>query len=214
MISVLLGCPDTPQLESFASILSSLDDIRITGSAATLEELAALSCSRDSDLILLAFFPDLHTGRARASLSALCSRHRILAILPCENPLLLNHIISSGITGFISSSSALSELVDSIRAVARGKRVVGMDFPIQAILSAQPETPATAAEPVVAENRLTSREKSVLSLLSDGLSNKEIAGKLHLSVRTIEMHLHNSYAKLQVQSRLQAVVKYRCLAGK
>ena len=54
---------------------------------------------------------------------------------------------------------------------------------------------------------LTEREKDVLSLLSYGLTNKEISNKLHISIHTTKAHLESIYLKLEVQNRLQAVVK-------
>lgn len=111
-------------------------------------------------------------------------------------------------------SCTLAQLIESIRKVAHGKCVMDLNFSIKNFFDEQPDSLSDIAEPFIRDEVLTLREKEVLSLLSDGLTNKQIASKLHLSIRTVEMHLHNSYAKLNVQSRLQAVVKFNYLAKK
>jgi LuxR family maltose regulon positive regulatory protein len=58
---------------------------------------------------------------------------------------------------------------------------------------------------------LSGREMEVLSLIAEGLSNREIAQRLHLSISTVKVHTHNIYGKLDVNSRTQAVARARTL---
>lgn len=107
-----------------------------------------------------------------------------------------------GAAGIILETSSLEEMLDAIRQVARGD----VYFP-QLLAKSIADTPDTqrslAQQPV---EPLTDREREVLQLLAQGLSNKEIAQKLYVSVRTVEGHLANIYGKLQVKSRIEAVL--------
>ena len=107
-----------------------------------------------------------------------------------------------GAAGIVLETSSLEEMLDAIRQVARGD----VYFPrllaksIADTLDSRHSPAHQLVEP------LTDREQQVLQLLAQGLSNKEIAQKLYLSVRTVEGHLANIYGKLQVKSRTEAVL--------
>lgn len=99
----------------------------------------------------------------------------------------------------ILETSSQHELLDALRQTVRGEPY----FP-RALTDAVAARTAVAAPALV--EPLTDREREVVALLAQGLSNKDIAQKLYLSVRTVEGHLANIYGKLQVRSRTEAVV--------
>jgi two-component system, NarL family, nitrate/nitrite response regulator NarL len=109
-------------------------------------------------------------------------------------------LAEAGISGFVGSDSSLAELVATIRAQARGD------------LLCSPRTAgillrhvATLASGTPAGDRLTARERDVASLLTDGLSNKQIGVRLQIALPTVKQHVHHILGKLGVARRAEAV---------
>lgn len=111
-------------------------------------------------------------------------------------------LLRAGATGFVSRDASVGDLSRAIIAAGRGEIVLPPEMATQALVAlARGET-----EPQKPEVSLTDREQEVLNLLAKGLTNKDIAQSLILSVRTVEAHLHNIYGKLDVASRTEAAL--------
>ena len=93
-------------------------------------------------------------------------------------------------------------MLDAIRQVARGESYWPPEL-AQQVVSSLANTESSRVSLI---EPLTDREREVLQLVAQGLSNKDIAQKLYLSVRTVEGHLANIYGKLQVKSRTEAAL--------
>lgn len=111
-------------------------------------------------------------------------------------------LLQTGAAGVLSRDATLPELVQALVAAGRGEIVLPPSLATRALLAlargelrSQPQVEA-----------LTERERDVLTLLAQGMTNKNIAQSLFLSVRTIEAHLRNIYGKLGVASRTEAVL--------
>lgn len=107
--------------------------------------------------------------------------------------------------GLFSRQEGPASLGVAIRQVARGQEYLSPSLAL-ALLQQREEQGQTADATSVDFAALTEREQQVLRFLAQGLSNKEIAARLYLSVRTVEGHLANAYAKLDVHSRTEAAV--------
>jgi len=111
-------------------------------------------------------------------------------------------LLQVGASGVLSRDATVPELTQALVATSRGEIVLPPTFATRAL--------AALARGEVHSKRsfetLTDRERDVLSLLSQGMTNKDIAQSLFLSVRTIEAHLRNIYSKLDVNSRTEAVL--------
>jgi DNA-binding NarL/FixJ family response regulator len=106
-----------------------------------------------------------------------------------------------GASGIVLETASVEDLLDALRQVARGETYLPPLISKQVVSSLSAQTPfSQLIEP------LTDREREVLSFIVQGLSNKDIAQKLYLSVRTVEGHLANIYGKLQVKSRTEAAL--------
>ena len=110
--------------------------------------------------------------------------------------------LAAGAAGTVLETSSLPELLDAIRQTARGDAYFPPALKKEVLDPALGDSslPGLSIEP------LTEREREVLRWLAQGLSNKDIAQKLYLSVRTVEGHLANIYGKLQVKSRIEAAL--------
>lgn len=111
--------------------------------------------------------------------------------------------VEAGGAGFILKSASLEEYAATIRAVARGEKV------LPAVMTASLFT--QILESAIESGRgipdsaiqLTGREKQIVDLIAQGLSNKEIAARLHIATHTVKSHVHNILEKLALSSRLQ-----------
>jgi DNA-binding NarL/FixJ family response regulator len=115
----------------------------------------------------------------------------------------LHDFVNAGASGFIAKDATLDAFVSTVRWVASGTDVLPSAL-TRTLFShiaklALDRKPAEVAEAV----RMTARERVVFDLIADGLSNKEIAQRLHLATNTVKGHVHNILEKLALHTRLQ-----------
>ena len=111
--------------------------------------------------------------------------------------------VEAGGSGFILKSAGLQDYVETIRAVARGGKVLPPTLTASLftqIVESALESDAGIPDCAI---RLTDREKEIVELISEGLSNKEISARLHIATHTVKSHVHNILEKLALSSRLQ-----------
>jgi DNA-binding NarL/FixJ family response regulator len=119
----------------------------------------------------------------------------------------LQELLRAGAAGYVLKQSAPSELLQAIRAAAAGGQY------LDSTLTARVTAKYLAAEKKTkSESAVSERESEVLRLIASGYSNKEIAARLALSVKTIEAHKANAMRKLGLTGRID-IVKYAVLQG-
>jgi DNA-binding NarL/FixJ family response regulator len=111
--------------------------------------------------------------------------------------------LSAGATGYILKRSPPEELLEAIREVHGGGSAMSSSIARKVVASFQKTSPRAAGE-----THLSPREQGVLDCLARGLTYKQIADQLGISIETIRTHLKRIYHKLHVQSRTEAVAKY------
>lgn len=111
--------------------------------------------------------------------------------------------VRAGASGFIMKHASQDEFFETIRAVAGGGQVLPHAL-TTSLFEQIARRAAKLPAPVIIESvRLTNREQQVVALLGEGLSNKEIATRLHIAVHTVKSHVHNVLEKLALRSRLE-----------
>lgn len=125
----------------------------------------------------------------------------VMEVVPMQEGIV--EFIRAGVSGFITKDATLAEFVGTIRTVAAGGSVLPPHY--AGTLFSHIAARGLRGDPqdFVAAVRLTSRERDVMGLIGAGLSNKEIAGQLDISVQTVKCHVHNILEKLALRSRLQ-----------
>ncbi len=109
------------------------------------------------------------------------------------------------VTGLMSRDESPAALGIAIRQVARGEQYLSPSLATAILQKRQSKSSLTESQKSVIES-LTAREREILELLAQGLSNKIIAARLYLSVRTVEGHLANIYSRLGVHSRTEVML--------
>ena len=121
----------------------------------------------------------------------------------------LQELLRAGVSGYVLKQSAPTELLQAIRAAAAGRQYLDSALTARvtaAFLGTPHKRKAQPAAPV------SERESEVLRLIASGYSNKEIASRLSLSVKTVEAHKANAMRKLDLTGRID-IVKYAILQG-
>jgi len=122
---------------------------------------------------------------------------QVLAVSMHTNVLTIKQILSAGASGYMSKTSSFDEMVQAILAVYEGKHYIAEDIKNQI---AEQLLGEPANNPVNRINSLTKRELEIISMIREGLSSHDIALKLFISQRTVEVHRYNIFKKLNVSN--------------
>jgi DNA-binding NarL/FixJ family response regulator len=121
----------------------------------------------------------------------------------------LQELLRAGVSGYVLKQSPPTELLQAIRAVAAGRQYLDSALTARVTARFVAHDPDKSGKPAVT---LTDREAEVLRQIAAGYSNKEIAARLSLSVKTVEAHKANAMRKLDLKGRID-IVKYAILQG-
>jgi len=187
-------------------ILSSEPDLQIVGEAG--DGGAAIEAARrlDPDVILLDIrMPNVDGIEATRAIVASGSRARVLVLTTFDLDEYVYGAIRAGASGFLLKDVRPPDLIDAIRLVARGNALLGPTV-TQRLLARFADSDAGTGDAASALESLTDRERVILCLLAEGLSNAEIAAELVISESTVKTHVSNLLHKLNVRDRVQAVI--------
>ena len=197
MIRVLVA-DDHPIVRSgIVALLESADDLVVVGTASTGLEAVELALELGPDIVLMDLrMPGIDGDEATARILAARSDIRVVVLTTYETDASILTAIEAGASGYLLKAAPQEEILAGIRSVARGE--VALAPSIAAMLVNRVKQPAIS---------LSAREKEVLALVSDGLSNPAIAKRLFLSEATVKTHLLHAFEKLEVSDRTRAVTK-------
>lgn len=196
MISVLLVDDHLVVRAGLRALLASQPDIEVVGEAETGEDAVTQASVHSPDLVMM----DLALGEGVDGVEAI---RRIRAVRPDQPVLVFTtydtdadvvRALDAGAIGYLLKDSAPRDLFAAVRGAVEGRSVLSP--PVAARVVAKMRRPDQA---------LTVREAELLTLLADGLTNRELGRRLHISEATVKTHLAHIYAKLGVDSRAAAV---------
>ena len=190
-----------------ASVLSDEEDIHVVGTAITIEEaLDKLKMSRCNMVLVAATLENDSALQLTESVAVSFPDTKVLVIgVPKSEDVILQYVMA-GASGYVLQNVPAEKLLDNVRAAHDDKALISPT--VAAVLMEQvAELSHISAQyeldPEVVET-LTPRERDVLSLIGDGMTNQEIASQLVIEVGTVKNHVHNILKKLDVTSREEA----------
>ena len=209
-VSVVLADDQALMRMGFRMVLEAEEDITVVGEASDGTSALAQARALHPDVILMDVrMPGMNGIEATERIAQECPGTRVLILTTFDLDEYAFAGLRAGASGFLLKDTRPTELAEAIRTVASGEAVVSPRITqrmLEMFASSLPNsgTPAQASDPRI--DSLTPREKEILVLMSQGMSNAEIATHLVVSATTVKTHVGNVLAKLDVRDRVQAVV--------
>jgi DNA-binding NarL/FixJ family response regulator len=192
-------------VDSLGLMLRYEDDIQFMGAAATVADGVDLVRSCTPDVLLLDVgLPDGNGLDLIPEIVEISPDTNIVVLTSLSDEATLMRVVDSGISGFVSKNSQLSELLSTIHKAAEGEIVIPASL-LMGLLMRMPRDKAAAFREEKGWERLTLREGEILGMLAKGKSGNEIAEELHIAPLTVRTHIRNLMSKMGVHSRLEAV---------
>lgn len=202
MITLVIADDHALMREGVKLIFQSESDIKVVAEASHgIDALHVCRMFKPDVLLLDIHMPHMDGLEACERMRADCPDTRVLAFTQLTSEETLLRMLESGAWGYVLKQNASDELVRAVRAVAQGNTYI---------------TPAMTShlvnhyrrrEQAAVSKTLTAREKQIIKLIAEGMTNQQIAERLSLSVRTVQTHRSNAMTKIDVHNGID-LVKY------
>ncbi len=207
MIRVLLADDQALVRAGFRALLDAQDDIEVAGEAADGEQAAALAARLVPDVVLMDIRMPRRDGLSAAReilASERLNEVRVVMLTTFDLDEYVFEALRMGASGFLVKDTEPAELIAGVRAVARGDALLspGVTRRLIAEFAARARPPRSVPDLA----GLTEREREVMALVAEGLSNDEIAQRLVVSPATAKTHVSRAMVKLHARDRAQLVV--------
>jgi DNA-binding NarL/FixJ family response regulator len=200
--------------EGIAAMIHTQPGFRVLAASADVDEALQKVREAKPDVVLLDFGLADHdslslTATVHAEVPA--ARVIVMGLLPIQED--VANYVRAGASGFVMKDASFEDFFATIRAVAGGAEILPQAL-TNSLFSQIARNSAVVDEAKILETvSLTNREREVIALLGEGLSNKEIAARMSNAIHTVKSHVHNVLEKLALRSRLE-VAAFSHAAGK
>ncbi len=189
--------------QGIASFIEAQDDLEVAGEATNGREAGEQVTKLKPDVVLMDLvMPELDGIAATREIKSRDPDVKILALTSLVNDEQVLPALQAGASGYLLKDIAAEQLMDAIRAAQRGETPLAPVVATKLVTSVR----ATRDEDAAKLETLSEREREVLGLLGQGLSNKEIAARLVISEKTVKFHVSSILSKLQLGDRTQAAL--------
>ncbi len=186
-------------------LLGVEDDIEVVGEAGDGVAATELAASAVPDVILMDVRMPKRSGiEACVAIKEVAPTARIIMLTVSDEEADLYDAVKNGASGYLLKDSSIDEVAQAIRVVSDGQSLISPSMAIK-LLDEFKQMSRTDRHQVPSP-RLTERELEVLKLVAQGLNNREIAKRLFISENTVKNHVRNILEKLQLHSRMEAVM--------
>ena len=178
-------------------LVSTFDDLEVVADAGDGQQAIELCEEVQPDVILMDIvMPAMDGPTATARIRKAWPEVQVLALTSFVEEDLVRRAIGAGAIGYLLKKASAEELANAIRAAYQGRSTIDSDA-MQVLIQSTHRPPSLGHD-------LTAREREVLALLADGLTNKQIAKKLILSPATVRVYVSNILSKLGASNRTEA----------
>ena len=192
-------------------ILNAQDDMEVIAEAEDGRTAVSRTEALRPDVVVMdVSMPEMNGLKATEHLHDSCPHVKIVTLTRHAEGAYLKQLFRAGASGYVLKQSRPAELLHAIRAVALGGRYLDPTMAGKIIEDAQHVSPREGAPSTAVP--LSARESEVMRLIAWGHSNKEIAERLQVSVKTVETHKTRAMQKLGMSSRIE-IVRYALLSG-
>ncbi|MFQ5854479.1 MAG: response regulator [Anaerolineae bacterium] len=193
--------------EGLVALLEDESDLEVVGQASTGREAVAMAGQNHPDIALLDItMPDINGLEATRQIAADLPEVKVLILTMHEEEVFFFEALRAGAAGYVLKGAQSEELFSAIRTVFDG----GVYLPAKLAGSLVDESLIHQQSPV--DDPLTPREREVLTLIAQGLTNRDIAERLDLSINTVKTHRLHVYQKLNLHDRA-GLVEYALRRG-
>jgi two-component system, NarL family, response regulator NreC len=201
----ILICDDhTLFCEGIKAILREKTSLEIIGEARDGRQAVELAKELKPDVLLMdVSMPDMTGFDATRRIREFDQTMKVLILTMHEEEELVARCLEAGASGYIIKDAPASQLVYAIETVQKGERYLS-PVVLKKVVAGYVKN---SQRPKTSYDRLSTREREVLKLLAEGLSVKEIATRLNLSVKTVDVHKYNLMRKIDVHDRAE-LIKY------
>ena len=184
--------------EGLTALIAGFDDLELVGKAGGGEEAIALCDERRPDVVLMDLvMPGMSGVEAIEHIRACCPETQIVALTSYHDEQRVQAALQAGAIGYLLKDASVEELIGAIRAAYEGRPTLAWQA-AQALIHGAKQNAAH-------DYHLTGREREVLALMVEGLTNRQIANALEISRYTVNAHVSSILTKLDVSSRTEAV---------
>jgi DNA-binding NarL/FixJ family response regulator len=186
-------------------LLSVEDDIEVVGEAGDGVAATELAAATVPDVVLMDVRMPKRSGiEACIAIKEAAPAARIIMLTVSDEEADLYEAVKNGASGYLLKDSSIDEVAQAIRVVADGQSLISPSMAIKLLDEFKQMSRSDRTQ--VPSPRLTDRELEVLKLVAQGLNNREIAKQLFISENTVKNHVRNILEKLQLHSRMEAVM--------
>jgi NarL family two-component system response regulator LiaR len=198
-IRVMLVDDHTVVRSGLSAFLIAYDDLELVGEASSGERAIALCQQIQPDVVLMdLMMPGMDGATATRHIREKCPNTQVIALTSFKEKELVEGALQAGAIGYLLKDVAADDLAGAIRSAVAGKPTLAPEA--QMVLIAGTRKPADTPG-----FDLTEREREVLSLMTEGLNNNQIANRLVVSLSTAKFHVSSILSKLNAATRAEAV---------
>jgi DNA-binding NarL/FixJ family response regulator len=196
--------------EGVRMILTGQDDFEVVGEASNGREGVDLARKMNPDVVVMDIsMPDMNGIEATAKIRGEMPKVEVLGLTMHEEHSYVFELLKAGAAGYVLKRAASEDLVNAVRAAHKGQAFL---YPSVTKMVVQDFLQRAAAADKQNLDGLTDREREVLTLIAEGMTNQQIAGKLYISIKTVQTHRAHILEKLNLHDRTE-LVRYAIRKG-
>jgi NarL family two-component system response regulator LiaR len=204
-IRILLAEDHAVVRQGTRELLEQQDDLEVVAEAADGQEAVQFALRDRPDVVIMDFaMPKLNGIEATRHIKAVAPSIAILVLTAYDSDQYVFAFLEAGAAGYLLKDVSVDKLIDAIRAVYAGESVLHPAITRKVINRFSRSEDRSGTRNGL--DQITERELEVLGLAAQGMSNRDIARELSISVRTVQTHLSNVFNKMGVGSRTEAVM--------